>query len=61
MSQYILEKYVLEVFDKAIISDTIQCNLYNFDNDFKYLFPTITFSVHNIDQRLLLTNIDRDQ
>ncbi len=54
---------MLETFDRAN-PDLIDCNLNNLDDDFEYLFPTPSLSVHGVDWRRtnnLLAIIDRGQ
>lgn len=58
MSYAILERDTLEVFDRTTSPDIIECNLNNLDNNFEYLFPTISFSMYNINWGLPI-NIDK--
>lgn len=49
MSWSILERDMLETFNRATTLDIIERNLDDLDNDFQYLFPTIPFLVYDID------------
>lgn len=48
MSQFILKKDMFKAYDRVNSPNVIGCNLNNLDNDFKYLFQTPFFLVHNI-------------
>lgn len=52
MSQSMLERDVVEAFDKATTPNTIERNLDKVNKDFEYLFSTIFLPIHNIDQGL---------
>lgn len=59
-----LEKDVLEVFDKANNPDAIKYNLNDLNIDFKYLFQTPSFPVHSVGwgrTNNLSVNINRGQ
>ena len=57
MSQSILKRNVLEVFNRAINPNP---NLNNSDNDLEYLFSTLPFPVYDVDWGPL-ADINRSQ
>lgn len=63
ISQFILERDVLEVFDRVTNLYIIKCNLDYLNNDFKYLLQTFSLPVHDVGwgkTNNLLANIDRE-
>ena len=64
MSCSVLERDSLEPFDRATSSDMIKHNLNDLDNEFEYLFQTLSFLVHDVGWERtnnLLANINKNQ
>lgn len=48
MNQFILERNVFEVFNKATSLNTIEYNLDDLNNNFEYLFLTISLLIYDV-------------